>query len=209
MADTKDVLMRHLLGGPSRVSELADIAGVSKTAVRRHMEGLVDEGAVEAFFRQEGIGRPSKFYQLTDEGRERFPRRYDLAAEQLIRGVIEEDGEEGLGQAMEAAGRQLAETLQDKVPNDGSRKGRAQALVDVLEELGFPTELEIHDDRFVIVRRDCIFLKLANEHRDAVCGHLDTTLLETLTGDDVELEGCLPDGQGSCRHTIPRPRGAE
>lgn len=204
MAGTKRSLMRHLLQGPASTADLAEAADVSKTAARRHMEGLVEDGAVEAFFRQEGVGRPSKLYQLTDEGRERFPRRYDLVAEQLIRGVLEEGGEEQLEQTMVQAGRDLANSLADRIPDDAPLKERADALVDALEELGFPTELEVHDDRLVVVRRDCIFLKLARSHRDAVCGHLDTTLLETLTNTDVELEGCLPDGHDCCRHTIPR-----
>lgn len=204
MADTKDALLRHLLHGPAPTDELAEVGDVSKTAARRHMEGLVDDGDVEAFFRQEGVGRPSKFYQLTDQGRERFPRRYDLAAEQLVEGLLELEGDRGLNEVMEEAGRKLAASLEGKMPEAGSPKERAEALVDVLEELGFPTELEIHEDRFVIVRRDCIFLKLAKGHRDAVCGKLDTTMLSELTGDDVELDGCIPDGRDVCRHAIPR-----
>lgn len=204
MTDTKDALMRHLLHGAARTAELATVADISKTAARRHMEDLVEEGAVEAFFRQEGIGRPSKFYQLTDAGRERFPRRYDLAAEHLIRALLERDAEAELDETMREAGRQIAATLGEEIPSEGTPRERADAVVEALQELGFPTELEVHDDRFVLVRRDCIFLKLAREHRDAVCQHLDTTMLEALTGDVVQLEGCIPDGRDDCRHTIPR-----
>lgn len=204
MSETKGTLLGHLLEGPATAGELAQVADISTTAARRHMEDLVEEGAVEAFFRQRGVGRPSKLYRVTDEGRERFPRRYDLAAEQLIQALLEEDGEPALAETMEAAARDLAGSYRDRIPAQAPLEERVQALEGVLEELGFPTEIEVHDDRLVIVRRDCIFLKLAREHRDAVCGDLDTTLLEELLGVDVELEGCLPDGRSSCRHVVQR-----
>lgn len=204
MGDTKQRLLGQLLDGPASAGELAEVAGISTTAARRHMEDLVEDGTVEAFFRQRGVGRPSKLYRVTDEGRERFPRRYDLAAEQMIQGLLEEGGEPALAETMEAAARELAASYRDRMPTDASLEERVQALEGVLEELGFPTEIEVHDDRLVIVRRDCIFLKLAREHRDAVCGDLDTTLLEELLGTDVALDGCLPDGRSSCRHVVER-----
>lgn len=204
MGDTKQRLLGQLLAGPASAGDLAEEADISTTAARRHMEDLVGEGAVEAFFRQRGIGRPSKLYRITDEGRERFPRRYDLAAEQLIRGLLDRGGDAALAETMQAAGRELADAYRDRIPAQAPIEERVEALEDVLEELGFPTEIEVHDDRLVIVRRDCIFLKLAREHRDAVCGDLDTTLLEELLSADVELEGCLPDGRSSCRHVVQR-----
>lgn len=204
MADTKRHLLRRLLEGAATARQLGEVADISTTAARRHMEDLAEEGIVEPFFRQEGIGRPSKFYRLTDEGRETFPRRYDLAAEELIQALLDRQGADGLQQAMTDAGRRLASRYQDRMPEQAPLGERVQALADVLEELGFPTEIELHDDRLVVVRRDCIFLKLARQQRDAVCGALDTTMLEELLDADVDLEGCLPDGRDSCRHVVKR-----
>ncbi len=204
MADTKDQLLRHLLNGPATASDLADKAGISTTAARRHAEDLTEEGHVSPFFRQEGIGRPSKHYEITEEGRERFPRSYDVAAEHLIQAVLDHHGEEGLEDTMHAVAQNLAKDLEDKIPPEASLQERVQATSALLEDLGFPTHLERHEDRWVLVRRDCIFLKLARKHRDAVCQDLDTTLLENLLGAEVSLDGCLPDGQGTCRHIVEK-----
>lgn len=204
MADTKNELMRRLLEGPATASDLAKAQGISSTAARRHMEDLADEDAVASFFRQEGVGRPSKFYELTEKGRERFPRRYDVAAKLLMSVLEDQEGTEGLEAAMDQAGRALAEDLSEDPPLEAPLEDRVKRVREMLEDLGFPTELEEHGDRWVLVRRDCIFHKLAHQHRDAVCGRFDTTLLESLLGEDVELEGCLPDGRSSCRHVIER-----
>lgn len=168
------------------------------------MEDLQEEGAVSSFFRQEGVGRPSKFYRLTPEGRERFPRRYELAAEGLIGALVYQGGREHLEGTMAEAGKRLAARFQDRIPADAPLEERVDALVELLKDLGFPTQLEVHEDRLVVVRQDCIFLKLAREHRDAVCGQLDTTLLSELLGTDVELSRCIPDGARSCAHSISR-----
>lgn len=204
MAGTKRTLLEHLLHGPATAADLGQTAGISTTAARRHMEDLLEDGAVSAFFRQEGVGRPSKLYRLTDQGRERFPRRYDLAAGALIEALARQAGQEGLEQSMDEAARELAERFRERIPADAPLQARVEAVVELLEDLGFPTQLEVHDDELVIVRRDCIFLKLAQEHRDAVCGHLDTTLLRELLGVDVELVCCIPDGSNSCRHVVAR-----
>lgn len=204
MAETKDALLHALLEGPATAAELGKAQGISATAARRHMEDLLGQGVVASFFRQEGVGRPSKFYRLTVEGRERFPRRYELAAEGLIDALVHQGGSEHLDATMAEAGKRLASKYSDRIPTDAPLEERVDALVDLLEELGFPTQIEVHEDRLVVVRRDCIFLKLAREHRDAVCGHLDTTLLSELLGVDVELSRCIPDGARSCAHTVPR-----
>ena len=80
-----------LEGGPQTTAALADRLGLSTTAVRRHLDALVESGHVEAGERapygpgpRRGRGRPAKLYALTPTGRESFQSTYDdLAAEAL------------------------------------------------------------------------------------------------------------------------------
>lgn len=201
MPGTKKRLLRALLDGPATAAELGEALGVSTTAARRHAEDLHGEGVVEAESEQRGLGRPNKVYRITDEGRERFPRRYDLLAERMVE-AAGEDGVEDREELMRRVAGSLVEEHGHRVPSEAPLEEQVEAVAALLEALGFPTELEEAGDRYVLVRRDCIFLRAAEAHRDAVCGHLDTVLLEKLLDRPVELEACLPDGAPACRHEV-------
>lgn len=204
--ETRLQILRLLLQGPMSASEVADAVGVSKTGARRHLEGLLDEGATAAFSRQEGTGRPAKVYEITDEGRERFPRRYAELLERLARAA--DRGDAAFGDLMEGVAEELADEYADGIP-EGPVEDRVRAAAEALRDLGFPVEVEDRGDRLVIVRRDCAFYRLAKARPGAVCDRLDTGLLRRLLGPDVELEGCLPRGRDACRHVVPRPDADE
>ena len=75
---TKQKIMEILLEGPRSLGEITDKLQIQKSAVRIHLESLQSEKAVESHFKIERLGRPRKIYSLTENGRELFPRKYDL-----------------------------------------------------------------------------------------------------------------------------------
>src|ERR1043166_1069329 len=75
---TKQKIMEILLEGPRSLGEITDKLQIQKSAVRVHLQSLQSEKAVESHFKIERLGRPRKIYSLTENGRELFPRKYDL-----------------------------------------------------------------------------------------------------------------------------------
>jgi len=75
--DTKQRILKILLEGPMSLGEITGKLQIQKSAVRVHLESLHAEKAVESHFKIERLGRPRKIYQLTENGRELFPRKYD------------------------------------------------------------------------------------------------------------------------------------
>lgn len=201
-------MLEALVAGPRTAHQLGRDQGVRASAARRHAEALVEEGLAKPVFRQEGLGRPKKYYELTDAGRERLPRRYDALAEFMADASKEAHGPAGLARTMDAVAERLARDHARMVPADAPTRERVRAAASVLRKIGFQTELEEREDRMVIIRRDCIFRRLAFAHQPEVCGNLDTGLLERILGVPVQLVACMPWGDDACRHEVQTLRDA-
>lgn len=203
---TRGFLLRALLQGPQTAQALAEEAEVNVAAARRYLDAFVAAGLAKEFFRQEGMGRPKKYYEITAEGRESLPRRYDLLLGSLTQAAVKHHGAHGLAALMRTVSEGLAKEHGARIPAHLPLKERVKALARVLRELGFPTEIEERDGKFMIVRRDCIFLQAARAHPEEVCNHLDTAFLSQVLDVPVDLVQCIPFGDGVCRHEIRERR---
>ena len=101
-----------LADGPLTTADLAAQLGISPAAVRRHLDQLIDEGAVDPRARrrpcaQRGRGRPARSYLLTDAGRARLPHAYDELAVQALDYLADAVGPE----AVEDFARRRAEAV--------------------------------------------------------------------------------------------------
>lgn len=206
---TRRTLLTALLTGPQTAHRLAQGAGIRASATRRHLETMTAEGLVQGLFRQEGLGRPKKYYELTDAGREQLPRKYDALAELMAGAAKEAHGPAGLARVMDAVAARLAAEQGSTMTPDAPLRDRVRAAAEVLRGIGFDTEVEEREDRLVIIRRDCVFRRLAFAHQAEVCGNLDTGLLTRLLAVPVDLVACMPWGDQACRHEVRKqPLGA-
>ena len=77
--------------------------------MRRHLDHLVEEGAVEAreqrVYGTRGRGRPAKVFALTEAGRDDFDQQYDDLAAQALRFLAETGGDDAV---VEFARRRVA-----------------------------------------------------------------------------------------------------
>ncbi len=98
---TRDRITRLLLEeGGATATHLSERLGLTPAAVRRHLDHLIEEGAVEAREPRttgaRGRGRPAKVFALTEAGRDRFDQQYDDLAAQALRFLAETAGEEAV-----------------------------------------------------------------------------------------------------------------
>ena len=127
MADrTTDRLLHALKAAGAQVAAtLAARLGITAVAVRQHLDGLAAAGLVAPEDRREGVGRPKRYWSLTEAGHARFPDNHAGLTVELLAAVSSVFGQRGLDRLIahrEAATlasyrRQLAKapTLADKV----------------------------------------------------------------------------------------------
>ena len=107
---TRERVVRSILvNGPSTAADLAERLDLTPAAVRRHLEHLLDEGALEARdprpSASRGRGRPAKVFAITEAGRNHFDQQYDDLAVQALRYLAETGGDEAV---LEFARRRVA-----------------------------------------------------------------------------------------------------
>jgi predicted ArsR family transcriptional regulator len=107
---TRERVARSILvNGPSTAADLAVRLDLTPAAVRRHLDHLLAEGALEARdprpTASRGRGRPAKMFAITETGRAHFDQQYDDLAVQALRYLSETGGDEAV---MEFARRRVA-----------------------------------------------------------------------------------------------------
>lgn len=204
---TKRTILGSLVWSDRTAADLARQVGVNTAAARRHLEAMETQGLVRSYFLRGGVGRPKKLYALGEEGREVLGKRYDLFLNQLLDHIVRREGKVRARELLRSMARDIARQARNRI---GRKRGeeRLRALVEVYNEMGFPTALERREGRWAIIKRDCIVYKAAREHQDLVCD-FDNEIIRASLGDvDVDLQECLGKGNNFCRQVLLPHRGA-
>ena len=212
VGETKTKILHELCGKRGKTaSEIALALDIQVSAVRKHLEALHSEGIVVGEFVRDGIGRPKKFYSLSETGREMFPRQYELVLNSLIQNLIE------------ATDRTFVESLLHRVAtdmdlsksigvslsfDDDDFDSRVDRLSESMSEIGFDSSVERSADGTIrILSRNCPVYKSAKQFPDLMCQGLHNQFLKSaLKTDHVKLEECILSGSSKCVHAIDKPK---
>ena len=147
--------------------------------------------------RGSGGGKPAYVYELTPEAEGLFPKAYEPVLRRLLDVLNEQAEPKELGALLRAAGRRMAE--ERAIPSGGDLRGRLEAVVNVLGELGGLAELEEHDGGLVVRSYGCPLSAVVPGHPE-VC-RLVETLLGELAGVPVR-ERCDRGKSPRCRFEV-------
>ena len=189
--------------------EAAAALDIPRSVAAFHLDKLADAGVVEVRFERTGgrsgpgAGRPSKLYRPAGDELSASlpPREYDLAGAVLADAVAESactgaPVADCLRAAARTAGNRLAAEARADDAADAV-EGPRQQLVDVLSRHGYEPDLADTDD---IALANCPFHRIAEQHRELVCGmnlHLIAGVLDDIDPQH-ELEARLDRRDGNC-----------
>lgn len=149
----------------------AEVLGVARSVAAFHLDKLLEAGLLQTRYERTsgrtgpGAGRPAKLYGRSETEFEVSlpPRRYDLAGALLARGV----------ERARADGTDVADAVGAAATEAGEEAGRARPgrstvarVTSLLDEHGYAP----HRRGREVVLLNCPFHKLAQEHRELVCG---------------------------------------
>jgi DeoR family suf operon transcriptional repressor len=208
-SDTKmKILNILLLEGSKTAGEIADKLKIQKSAIRTHLESLQAEQSVRSYFKIEGLGRPRKIYELTESGRELFPRKYELFLSLVLQKIESTEGHEYLKKIIKSIADNMAHDIHDKIKKSSSSfEESVKILNSVSNELGFMSSFyKEHDNTYSIISHNCIVHKMAIRHQDAIChGFHDRIIQKSLDrkiNSNVQLKECIALGDKYSRHII-------
>jgi DeoR family suf operon transcriptional repressor len=211
VAETKEQILELLLGGSKSAGEVAETLRIQKSAARVHLESLQSSGAVRSKFKIEKMGRPKKVYELTEKGREFFPRKYDLFLNLLLDKIAGKKGEAEAREIIESIAEDIASDIRAKIDKNNPPHDLEHSLKiinDASDQMGFASSLgrDEKDNSFYIQSKNCILHKVASNNQDIICHGLhDKIISKSLEGNSdvrIELKECMALGNEYCRHII-------
>jgi DeoR family suf operon transcriptional repressor len=208
IGNTKRAILNLLLEGSKTAGEIADKLKIQKSAIRGHLESLRAEQAIKSYFRVEGPGRPRKVYEITEIGRELFPRKYDLILSLVLQSIETAEGHEYTKKIMRSVADIMALDIRDKIKNSSAGLEESiRILNSASNEMGFMSSFykEV-DSTYSVISRNCIVHKVAFNNQDVIChGFHDRIIQKALEGKinpEVRLKECIALGDNYSRHII-------
>jgi predicted ArsR family transcriptional regulator len=198
------VVRSILVDGPSTAAALAERLDLTPAAVRRHLDQLLDEGAVEAreprHLASRGRGRPAKVFALTEAGRDGFDQQYDDLAVQALRFLAETGGEQAV---REFANRRVAfveERFHD-VQRDQPQLSPAEVLARVFTDEGYAASVREVPVGEQLCQQHCPVSHVAHEFPQ-LC-EAETAAISRVLGSHVQRLATIAHGDGVCTTCIP------
>ena len=198
-----------LVNGPSTAAALAERLDLTPAAVRRHLDQLVEEGAVEAreprSHTARGRGRPAKVFALTEHGRDGFDQRYDDLAVEALRFLAETGGDDAVRAFAE---RRMAfiEQRFDELAQQRPELGPAEVLAQVFTDEGYAAAVRDIPVGEQLCQQHCPVSHVAHEFPQ-LC-EAETQAISRVLGRHVQRLATIAHGDGVCTTCIPDPPGA-
>lgn len=189
--------------GPITAVQLAELLDLTPTAVRRHLDALVDEGQLEER-EQQGFrrrGRPARAYVVSDAGHARLRADYDQLAADVLAFLAEQGGDAAVQAYARRRAAAIKETLD--VPMEGTVEERTEALATALNGQGFATSTRPLGAGLQLCQGHCPVQHVA-EHFPALC-EAETEMFSEVLGVHVQRLASLAHGDHVCTTFVPTP----
>lgn len=193
-----------LENGPSTAAALAERLELTPAAVRRHLDHLVEEGAVEAreqpVYGARSRGRPAKDFRLTESGRDTFIQAYDDLAAGALRFLRESGGEAAVTDFARRRTAELEERYRPVIEATAPAN-RAEALAEVLTDDGYAASVRTAPTGDQLCQHHCPVAHVAAEFPQ-LC-EAETEVFARLLGRHVQRLATIAHGDGVCTTNVP------
>ena len=202
MHSTRDQILQILLSRQrSTINELAQEVGINPISVRHHVIKMQAEGLVGSDEERHGVGRPRRFYFLTETGAEKFPTRYFRLANRLLDQLKDTLTEASINQLFSQMGESLAEIItKDTDMKALPMEERLRILEELLAREGFQVSWELVEDRYIIKELNCPYYHIGQEHPE-VCS-VDQTLISNILDSPALKVKCILNGDDYCTYEV-------
>ncbi|MES2947694.1 MAG: metalloregulator ArsR/SmtB family transcription factor [Pseudomonadota bacterium] len=142
--------------GPATAQQLAEQLQLTSMGVRKHLEAWQEKGQVLSEDRADKVGRPARYWLLSEAGHARFPDRHSELTVQLIAQVRTLFGEAGLEKLITAREHSSEASYQARMVGTKSLSQRLAKLVQARDEEGYMAQLEKQPDgSFLLIENHC------------------------------------------------------
>ncbi len=205
LSPKQEKILEHLLGHATgcTVEDLCSVLDLTKTAVKGHVDRLEAWGYLHFEDRKGFIGRPRRFYLLTNKGTEAFPRQYSWLSNTLLEHLTETMSSIQIKKLLHDLAKKTAAPLMETL-NSKKQDERLALVGKVMNDLGYKAKIkpENKQKETVIQAMNCVYHSVAIEHPE-LC-EFDIRFLTETTMMDVRLDSCIAKGGSCCSFTLKK-----
>ncbi|HUF38628.1 MAG TPA: winged helix-turn-helix transcriptional regulator [Anaerolineales bacterium] len=203
MSSTRDKILETILNHQrATIIDLADSVGINPISVRHHISRLEAEGLVSSDDERHGVGRPRRYYFLTEDGMESFPTRYLTLTTRLLEQIKSSLPEDTVASLFTQLGSEMAHNAIAEVDLSAlSMEERLDVLIKFLENEGFSVTWEKVNDQFHIKELSCPYYQVGQSHPE-VCS-VDRAMISNFLDVPATRVKCILDGDTHCTYVVP------
>jgi len=173
--------------GPSTAQQLAKALDLSSMGVRRHLDAWLEKGLLLTEDRADKVGRPARYWLLSDAGHARFPDRHSELTVQLIAQVRTLFGQAGLDKLITAREQSSETSYQERMAGAKTLSRRLAKLVEARDAEGYMAQLEKQPDgSFLLIENHCPICAAATACQGFCRSELD--VFRRTLGPDSQVE---------------------
>lgn len=189
--------------GPSTAQQLAQLLDISSMGVRRHLDAWLEKGLLLTEDRADKVGRPARYWLLSDAGHARFPDRHSELTVQLIAQVRALFGQAGLDKLITAREQSSETSYQERMAGAKTLPKRLAKLVEARDAEGYMAQLEKQPDgSFLLIENHCPICAAATACQGFCRSELDVFRRTLGPGSTVERVEHLLAGGRRCVYSI-------
>jgi predicted ArsR family transcriptional regulator len=189
--------------GPSTAQQLAEQLQLTSMGVRRHLELGQEKGLLLTEDRADKVGRPARYWLLSEAGHARFPDRHSDLTVQLIAQVRTLFGEAGLDKLITAREELSEASYNTRMAGSKTLSQKLTKLVAARDAEGYMAQMEKQKDgSFLLIENHCPICAAATECQGFCRSELDVFRRTLGPGSSVERVEHVLAGARRCVYRI-------
>jgi predicted ArsR family transcriptional regulator len=184
---TTDRLLHALkASGPQTATALGRRLGITPVAVRQHLENLAGDGLVAHEDRRESVGRPKRYWRLTEQGHGRFPDNHAGLTVEVLAAVSSVFGEAGLDRLIAHREAETLASYRARLAAVETVAGKVKALARLRSEEGYMADWRAQPDgSFLLAENHCPICVAARTCQGLCRSELN--IFAAVLGEDVSV----------------------
>ena len=193
--------------GPQTAAALSEQLQMTSVGARQHLSQLLQQGLVYTEDRRESVGRPKRYWCLSEAANQRFPDTHALLTLDLINAVRSVFGEDGLDQLIRRRERDSLDHYQAYLAECTDLPSKIEKLSELRTHEGYMAEAQKqHDGSFLFIENHCPICAAAQLCQGFCRSELE--IFQTVLGAQVEVERVehIVAGARRCAYRIRKRR---
>lgn len=156
-ASSEERILRFLkFRGPQTAETVSHHLGVSVPGARKHLLSMREGGLIDHFDEAGAVGRPRRYWSLTERAQARFPDTHAVLTVEMIGAIRSVFGADGLDRLIVERERETLERYRTALAGAADLGARVARLAALRDEEGYMAEWSRLDDgAYLLVENHC------------------------------------------------------